>query len=124
MANEITASEVLERFKNEELPEFCRVNLNSVNKKGIFGNYPLHVACVRGDVVEVQALLIGGAKINAQGELNNTALHDATGQENLTIVELLLESGSSTHQKNDFNQTALDIAILKKNKSLIEILSK
>lgn len=95
----MTANEVLDKYKQEELPEFCGVNLNSVNKKGVFGNYPLHVACVRGDVVKVKALLVGGAKINALGELNNTALHDATGQENLTIVELLLEFGSQKFQR-------------------------
>lgn len=120
----MTANEVLDKYNQEELPEFCGVNLNSVNKKGVFGNYPLHVACVRGDAVEVKALLLGGAKINALGELNNTALHDVTGQENLIIVELLLEFGSQKFLRNDFNQTALDIAILKKNKTLIEILSK
>lgn len=48
----MTANEVLDRYKQEELPGFCRVNLDSVNKKRIFGNYPLHVACVRGDIVE------------------------------------------------------------------------
>ena len=72
--------------EHEELPEFVGVPLDHVNQAGIFGDTPLHVAAMRGDLDEVAALLDGGAEVNARGELGDTALHLAVGQ-NRDIVK-------------------------------------
>jgi hypothetical protein len=73
----MNVSEVLRRYADEELPEFDGIELIAIETVGRFGNRPLHIACVRGDIEEVQALIAAGAKINVRGEHGNTPLHEA-----------------------------------------------
>ncbi len=44
----LTAAEVLQRFKDEDLPAFVEMALTDVNQVGNFGERPLDVAAVRG----------------------------------------------------------------------------
>ncbi|MGR3831832.1 ankyrin repeat domain-containing protein [Ralstonia pseudosolanacearum] len=88
MKSTLTAADVLKRYTDEDLPEFSEVALEDVNQIGNFGNSPVHVACVRGNVLEVQALLDGGANMNAIGELGNTPLHEAVGQGHIEVALL------------------------------------
>jgi uncharacterized protein len=69
MANtRATASDILRRYRDEELPEFCDRELIDVNQRGLFGSYPIHVAATRGSIEEIVALIEGGADVNAVGE--------------------------------------------------------
>jgi len=108
----MTAAEVLKRYKDEELPAFCGIDLTDVNQVGLFGERPLDVAFVRGNLAEIQALIEGGADVNASGEHGNTALHEAVSQGNMSAVRLLLQSGARLDLRNDDGRTALDVARL------------
>lgn len=107
----MNAKEVLKRYVDEDLPEFIDVDLEDVNQRGNFGNTPLHVACVRGKLDEIEALLVAGADINIRGELDNTCLHDAAGQGYIAVVKKLLEYGALVDAINSFGDTAKDIAL-------------
>jgi uncharacterized protein len=117
----LNPQDVLTRYMEEDLPEFCGLDLLDVNQVGNFGNRPLHVACTRGDVAEVSALLSGGADIDSIGELGNTPLHEAVGQHHLDVVFLLLQRGASSKQENDFGKTALEVALLNADEKIIEL---
>ncbi|ESE63481.1 hypothetical protein SES60163_11961, partial [Salmonella enterica subsp. salamae serovar 58:l,z13,z28:z6 str. 00-0163] len=119
----LSADVVLRRYHEEDLPEFSGIDLISVEQIGNFGNRPIHVACIRGDIDEINALIGGGADIHALGELGNTPLHEAVGQNNFEIVKLILCLGGDLTVKNDFGDTALDIAINNNRQDIIELLS-
>ena len=106
----LTAADVLRRYKDEELPEFCEIPLHDVNQTGNFGDRPIHVACSRGNLEEIAALVHEGADVNAIGELGTTPLHEAVGQGHIGAVKALLEYGASHNKSNDFGMTAFDIA--------------
>jgi uncharacterized protein len=118
----LTAPEVLRRYKDEELPEFCEIRLDDVNQIGNFGDRPLHVACLRGNLEEVEALIRGGAAVNATGEFDNTPLHQAVQQGHGAIVKFLLEHGASTDAKNALGQTPVDVATLARRYEILRIL--
>lgn len=122
MNSTMTASDVLKMYMDEDLPEFSEIELRGVNQIGNFGNSPIHVACVRGSVVEVQALLDGGANFNAVGELRNTPLHEAVGQGHIEVVQLLLRAGVAPLELNEFGQTALDIAMMKGRDDIADLI--
>jgi hypothetical protein len=106
----LTAADVLKRYVEDRLPEFLEMTLEYVNQRGNFGNYPISVAAVRGDLEELTALLNGGADVNASGERANTPLHEAVYQNHIDAVEMLLSRGAATHLTNEDGKTALDIA--------------
>jgi uncharacterized protein len=116
----LTAAQVLQRY--EDLPAFCGIKLTGVNQPGRFGERPLDVAAVRGNLDEIRTLLDTGADINARAEHGNTALHEATGQGHIEVVKLLLEFGARTDFRNEFGQTALDIASLRDRKDITALL--
>lgn len=106
----LTAADVLRRYKDEELPAFVEIPLEDVNQVGNFGDRPLHVASVRGNMEEIVALVAAGADVNAPGDLANTPLHEAVSQQHLHAVKFLLDNGASPNVKYEFGQTPLDIA--------------
>lgn len=106
----MTAEDVLRRYEEEDLPAFCGVRLTHVNQAGLFGERPLDVASVRGNLDEIRALLEAGAEVNASGELGNTALHEAVAQGHLDAVRILLRYGAKADMQNELGKTAIDIA--------------
>jgi uncharacterized protein len=110
MAMRMTAVEVLRRYKDEELPEFCDRELSDVNQVGLFGDYPLHVAATRGLVEEVLALLEAGANVDARGEHGYTPLLSAVAQGHVEAARLLLQYGAATDVANDWGDTPLQRA--------------
>ena len=118
----MTAAEVLKRYKDEDLPAFCDVDLTDVNQVGLFGEHPLDVAAVRGSIEELTALLNAGAEVNAPGECGNTPLHEAVSQGHFAVAKLLLEFGATTEIRNQFGQTPLDIARMHNRSDLAALL--
>lgn len=84
-----------------------------VNTRGLFGNTPLHVAAIRGDVEMVTLLLNAGAEVNAVGEYGDTPLHEAVSQGHSQVVQLLLSHGASKTATNWDGQTPFCLARLK-----------
>jgi ankyrin repeat protein len=118
----MTAAEVLKRYKDEDLPAFCDVDLTDVNQVGLFGERPLDIAAVRGSIEELTALLDAGAEVNAPGECGNTPLHEAVSQGHFAVAKLLLEYGATTEIRNEFGQTPLDIARMHNRGDLVALL--
>jgi ankyrin repeat protein len=118
----LTAADVLKRYIDDGLPEFLDVPLEHVNQRGHFGNYPISVAAVRGDLDELNALLDAGANVNAIGERGNTPLHEAVGQNHLETVKTLLSRGAVTEIRNRDGKTALDVARILDHKEVAALL--
>jgi len=120
----MTAAEVLRRYKEEELPAFAEVRLEDVNQVGNFGEWPLHVACGRGIMEEIVALVDAGADVNAPGEMANTPLHECVSQGHYLAAKFLLESGASPEIRNEWGDTPLDLAKMKGRDDLIQLLTR
>jgi len=120
----LTAREVLRRYKDEELPDFSEIPLEDVNQVGNFGDRPLHVASVRGNMEEVEALVAAAADVNALGELSNTPLHEAVRQEHVPVIRFLLTNGASPNLKNESGETPLDIAREKGRGDIVNLLER
>jgi len=112
-----TAEEVLRRYNDETLPDFCDP-LTDVNQVGTFGNRPIHLACFRGNINDVVALVEGGADVNAAGDMGSTPLHEAVEQAHAKVVKFLLDCGAKRDVLNELGKTPLEIA---KEKGLAEI---
>lgn len=93
-----------------EIPEYCGVELDSVERKTIFGNYPINVAAARGIVQEMDVLLSNGANVNSRGEHGYQPLHDATEQGHIEAVIWLLNNGADVIAETDMGMTAVDLA--------------
>jgi ankyrin repeat protein len=92
------------------LPTFIGVDLCAVNDRGSFGDTPLHVAAIWGDVCMGKLLLDAGADLMVTGEHGYTPLHEAVEQGNAGFARLLLNAGASSEVKNDDGYTARDLA--------------
>lgn len=119
----LSVADVLKRYREENLPEFSGVELMFVNQFGIFGNAPIHIACIRGDADEVKTLINGGANINAVGEFWNTPLHEAVGQGNIKITKLLISRGCDLSVKNCYGDTPFDIACINNRPDIKKLLT-
>lgn len=94
----------------EELPEFLGVPLNSARVVGNFGNTPLHIAAIQGDLQAGEILLAAGVEPDVKGESGYTSLHDAAEQGHADFVSLLLRHGANAFLNNDDGDTAWAIA--------------
>ena len=106
----LTAAEVLQKYSDDELPDFYPRKIEDVNQVEHDGDRPIHVACIRGNLEDVVALLEGGADVNAAGDLGYTPLHHAAGDGNLEITNVLLGHGADVDAKNEFGETPVDLA--------------
>lgn len=93
-----------------ELPEYISMKLSSIHQKSEFGDYPIHVASVRGSIDELRLLLANGADINAVGEHGYTPLHNAVEQGFIDVVAFLLAQGADVLIENDHHLTAKALA--------------
>jgi len=120
--NKPTAAEVLQKYTDDWLPDFCSRPIEDVNQVGTNGDRPIHVACIRGSLDDVLALIEGGADVNAAGDLGYTPLHHAAEDGHLDILKLLLSRGADVSAKNEFGQTPLDVAKIGEQSGAVEVL--
>ncbi|MGG7567469.1 ankyrin repeat domain-containing protein [Rhodovulum sp. DZ06] len=85
---------------------------------GPFGETPLHVCAIRGDLDGARLLLDAGAKLDAPGEDGFPPLQEAAAQGHAALVRLPLERGADPDAPNDWpndwpndrNDTAAELA--------------
>lgn len=106
----LSAAQVLQKYSNDELPDFYPGPIKDVNQVGHNGDRPIHVACIQGNLEDVVALLEAGAEVNAAGDLGYTPLHHAAGDGHLDIVNALLRHGADVDAKNEFGERPVDLA--------------
>jgi uncharacterized protein len=121
-SDQLSFEAILHRYLDEDLPEFTGFDKLDINQLGIFGNSPLHVACVRGLIEEVDLLLRGGANVHMRGENGNTPLHEAVIQGHVDVVRLLLSFGAQMETKNDDGHSAIDVAVIGKKSDILTLL--
>lgn len=80
----------------------------------------LHLACEKGDVETVRALLKADAKVDVRDPQGATPLFRAVQLGRIDVIRLLLRRGASTQILNEDGQSVLDIA--QGNDLLVEIL--
>lgn len=118
----LTLSTILDDYI--QLPEYMGFEKINVNTKSNFGDYPIHIACVRSDITAIKRLLTEGADINTSGEHGYTPLHTAVEQGHISVVILLLESGADKTIKNANTMTALDLAYVLDEKEIQKTLEQ
>jgi ankyrin repeat protein len=118
----LTAAQVLQKYTNDTLPEFMDRPIKDVNQVGATGDRPIHVACIRGSLEDVAALLEGGAEVNAAGDLGYTPLHYAASGGHLDVAKILLSHGADVAAQNEFGQTPADVARLIEKREIVEAL--
>ena len=107
-----------------DLPEYLGLNRPDVNTKGRFGNTPLKIAAVWGDVDAIELLVAAGARINERNEDGMTALHHAAAQNHPQAVKKLIALGASVDTRDDDGKTPLELARILGNDDVIESLAK
>lgn len=108
-----------------EMPEFCDMQNITVNTKGIWGNYPLHIVCTWCDQSSTQLLLDNGAKINCVGEWGETPIFRAIRSANRSakFVTFLIKSGADLTVKSVmFQVTPLELAEERSYTTLIDVI--
>jgi ankyrin repeat protein len=105
-----------------ESTEFLGIALNDVNQRGQFGNTPLKVAAVRGDLSAARALLDAGAEVNAMLENDFSALHHAAAHGHTTVIALLLERGAVATAVNSGGKTPIELARLLGEQAAVGVL--
>jgi ankyrin repeat protein len=103
---------IAEAFLDElaDYPEFMGLARPGINSVGGFGNTPLKIASVQGNVAVISALLDYGADINALNEDGCTALHHAVSQGHTEAAALLVKRGADATTKDRFGKAPLDYA--------------
>lgn len=75
------------------------------------GQYPMHIAVERGNVVLTEYLFQNSAKLNVQDLSMATPLHIATQNSNVRMCAWLFERGADLTLKNAAGQTPADLAV-------------
>jgi uncharacterized protein len=87
----------------QDAADFLWVEITDVNQRGVYGNTPLKIATVRGDVDAVRVLLGAGADVDAIVEDDCTALWYAAAFDQPEIVRVLLDHGASLDTRNSLS---------------------
>ncbi|XP_044729354.1 tonsoku-like protein [Chrysoperla carnea] len=68
-------------------------------RKNKNGETPLHVACIKGNIKNVELLLNQGHPVNTRDNCGWTPLHEACNHGFLNIVKLLIDSGADINDR-------------------------
>ena len=113
----------LEKIRRAELPTFMDVEITGPNVKGrSFGDTPLHIMAIWGDVENARTLIEAGAEIDARGEDGFTPLLNAVGQGHVEMVRLLLDSGANPRLATIDGSDAFDLASSSDNLEIQQLL--
>jgi uncharacterized protein len=114
------SSAIVEAFLDEiaDSPEYIGMPRPGINTFGGFGNSPLKIAAVRGDVEVIEALVLSGADVNALNEDGCTALHHAVAQGHLEAASRLLDLGAIVSVRDRFGNLPADVAVTPELKTL------
>jgi len=95
--------QILNKIRDAELPSFAGIEFTGPNVRDrAFGDTPLHVVAIWGDVDAAKILIEAGATIDVPGEHGCTALHEAAMQGHAEVVKLLLSKGADRKIKSNF----------------------
>jgi ankyrin repeat protein len=116
-------SQVVEAFLDDiaDCPEFMGLPRPGVNSVGGFGNSPLKIAAVRGDVAAIEALVHAGADLNALNEHGSTALHHAVAQGHYSAASRLVELGARVNIRDQLGHLPADNARTPELKALFSV---
>lgn len=103
-------SELLDRYVSEDTNTFRDFPKLEVNTVGHEQRTPLHLACSRSAVEDVEILLRHGADVNAKDDVGHTPLHTAVFRREVGIVRLLLAAGADPAIVSQFEETPLTVA--------------
>ena len=93
---------VLARLRDADLPAFEGMVLDGPNVRGrSFGDTPLHIIAIWGDLEAARVLIEAGAEIDARGEHQFTPLHEAVSQGKAEVADLLLKHGANPKLVSD-----------------------
>ncbi|XP_021937730.1 BRCA1-associated RING domain protein 1-like isoform X3 [Zootermopsis nevadensis] len=93
-----------------------------IYKRNVKGETQLHVACLKGKVEEVKALLLDGANPNTKDYAGWTPLLDAVHYGFIGITELLLKYGAMVNVPGCDNITPLHEAVLNNKLEAVKLL--
>ncbi|XP_015595253.1 tonsoku-like protein [Cephus cinctus] len=83
--------------KNTNSRNNRRLQRGIVVKRNEKGETQLHVACINGNVTNVEKLLEGGHPTNVKDNCGWTPLHEAANHGHIEIAELLLKAGADVN---------------------------
>ncbi len=96
-------SKVLDKIREADLPSFAGVELTGPNVRDRgYGESPLHIVAIWGDLDSARVLIEEGATIDVPGEHGCTALHEAALQGHVEMVKLLLKEGADPKLKSEY----------------------
>ena len=105
--NRTTLNSFLEQEGFTAIAENLGVDVNQTNT---YGETPLHVAALNGQLDVARLLLENGAEVNQALTNGATPLWVAAHQGQLDVAKLLLEGGADVNQANTYGATPLHVA--------------
>jgi len=92
---------VFDKIRKADIPSFAGIELDGPNVRSRgFGETPLHIVAVWGDLDSARILIQEGACLDVAGEQGCTPLHEAAMQGHVEVVKLLLASGADRNLKS------------------------
>ncbi|XP_046697552.1 ankyrin repeat domain-containing protein 31 isoform X1 [Silurus meridionalis] len=98
--------------------------LRSIHKRNKFGETPLHLAVMKGDLQSVKDIIEVGARVNLADNAGWTPLHEAALGHNCAIAETLLKAGAKVNSVGYEGIMPLHDAVLLGNFKLVQLLLK
>ena len=99
---------VLKSYQDE--PEYLDVPITGLDTESLYGNFPIHIAALNGDLAGLAVLIKHGADVNQKGEDDFTPLHDAVTNDQPSAIDLLLKHGADKDAVNCDNETPWALA--------------
>jgi ankyrin repeat protein len=91
-------------------------------KDPMYGNTPIIIATVFGQIGALKALIEGGADMNYKNNEGSTPLITAAVFNRIEVSKVLIEAGADMNSKNNEGSTALHTAALLCRTEIVEVL--
>ena len=117
--------DVLDKLRHAELPTFMDVEITGPHTKGLsFGDTPLHIIAIWGDVDSAKVLIREGAEVDARGEDGFTPLHSAVEQDKIEVARLLLDSNANPYLRTSDGTDAFELARILGHDEILKLLDE